>query len=88
MLLKRFLIPILLILGVYAQITFKDCNFTDLRFQSQYNLGQQDELNNTFDAINGKFTVPNIVYPVNSYTNFSLTDIKTSLTYLDGKQKA
>lgn len=25
---------------------------------------------------------------MNSYTNYSLTDIKTSLTYLDAKQKA
>lgn len=31
-----------------SEVEFKDCNFTDFRFQSKYNLGQQDELNKTF----------------------------------------
>lgn len=68
----------LLLVGVLLIVTwanpgFKDCNFTDYRFQNEYSLGRQDELNNTFDAINNKFTVPDIVYPVNSYTNYTLT---------------
>ena len=58
---------------------FKDCNFTDLRFQSKYSLGKQDELNNTFDAIGPKIAIPDLKYPINSYTNYSFTGIKSSL---------
>lgn len=36
----------------------------------------------------GKIHVVDVVYPVNSYTNFSLTQIKQSFFYVDSKQKA
>lgn len=69
-------------------LEFKDCNFTDFRFQSEYNLGQQNELNNTFNAIDGKFTINDLVYPINSYTNYSFIGIKTGLKYNDANQRA
>ena len=79
---------LLLILCCNSSPEFKDCNFTDLRFQSRYNLGKQEELNNTFDAITPQIKVPDILYPANSYTNYTLASINTSLQYFDSKQKA
>ena len=38
--------------------------------------------------MNKNFSTPNIVYPINSYTNFSFTNINTSFSYIDSKQKA
>lgn len=64
---------LLLAIGHGTKIQFKDCNFTDFRFQSKYNLGKQDELNNTFDSLGPKIHIPDIVYPINSYTNYSFT---------------
>ena len=38
--------------------------------------------------MNDNFSIPNIIYPLNSYTNYSLMNIKTTFSYVDSKQKS
>ncbi len=46
------ILPILMSSLLILATTFKDCNFTQFDFFSHYSLGQQDELNSTFNAVN------------------------------------
>jgi hypothetical protein len=43
---------ILFFVNLLLMNAFKDCNFTNLDFLSVYDIGKQDELNQTFTKIN------------------------------------
>jgi hypothetical protein len=62
---------ILSVLGVALSLEpkFKDCNASQMDFFSHYALGQQNELNNTFDLMNQRIhSLPNVTYNASDLT--------------------
>lgn len=81
-----FLLYLIAIIPINA---FKDCNFTQFDFLSQYSLGQQDELNHTFEGVNKKMQMlPDVEFKNNISQTYRISNTQTVFHYLDGKQTA
>lgn len=69
--------------------SFKDCNFTQFDFFSRYSLGQQDELNRTFEGVNKKMQpLADVEWKNNISQLYRISSTHATFHYLDGKQTA
>lgn len=82
-------IPILIILAsLFVTTTQIDCNATHFEFFSNFSLGKQEELNQTFDQILPFIKVPPISYKATDFSTFNITNTTVKFRYLDSQQKA
>lgn len=64
-----------------------DCNATAYEFMSNRTLGKGNELNVSFDKIKTKIpAIPDVVYPVKTALNYTVTNFTTNFRYLDTNQ--
>lgn len=83
------LLFLMLLAVLQHALAFKDCNFTQFDFFSHYSLGQQDELNATFTALNKQInTLSSVDLKTNTSVVYKVANTNVTFTYLDGKQKA
>ena len=70
--------------------SFKDCNFSQFDFFSEYTLGKQNELNDTFTLLNERVGVlPDVTYNSSDLLfRYVIGSVKSSFYYIDSKQKA
>lgn len=83
------LLFLLYLIAIISAKTFKDCNFTQFDFLSHYSLGQQDELNHTFEGVNKKMQIlPDVEFRNNISQTYRISKTQALFQYLDGKQTA
>lgn len=79
----------ILILLPFISVSTAECNSsTHLDVFTKYSLGQNDEMNKTFDKIQDKVKLlDNVSYTSNGTIKFNIHSIKPNFFFFDAKQK-
>ena len=78
------ILTFLLLVTIHSE----ECNDTHLDVFTKYSLGQNDEMNKTFDKMQEKIKLlDNVSYTSNGTINFNIHSIKPNFFFFDAKQK-
>jgi len=79
---------ILVILCLASGVFAEECNNTHLEFFSEITLGNHEELNRTFTAMEPKINVKDVTWKRNDTATYTISEVKTAFFYRDSRQKA